>query len=422
MSTESTDEDPGAKTGPRHAAPRKPLLARLHMPAGKAIALAAMPTAVLMGMGFTPQLAQAKPVEPPNPFGDAFCLTKPDASPSPSPDATPGTPSPSPDASRTADADDKPKSSGKVPPSPAGTPSPSPSPKAKPKSTPSPTPSPTEDPVEKDRGKLPGSLPLPLPPMTASPSPTPTDTPTPTPTPSAKSPESPESPKSPAPTPSNGALKKAPPSPTPKATPQPRKTLDVPETPEATPTPDASGSASPSPSATPSPTATGEKTPKPCPTTKAGPDRQQAGFANNPWFLEASKLTLRGLTYEGIKEITTIGGQKKSVVKFTADGLDIKDLHALVNDRGKVFHQRGPGPEVPTIRGGKVTLYTEELKGKLLGIPMTVNASHPPPLIPGLKLPIPISYTDVKIRQAGQYGGTLTIPNMKVYITDGTYP
>ncbi|CAM5232603.1 hypothetical protein SHIRM173S_01721 [Streptomyces hirsutus] len=47
------------RRGPRHAAPRKPLFTRFHMPAGKAIALAAMPTAVLMGMGFTPTLAQA---------------------------------------------------------------------------------------------------------------------------------------------------------------------------------------------------------------------------------------------------------------------------------------------------------------------------------------------------------------------------
>lgn len=47
------------RTGPRHAAPRKPLFTRFHVPAGKAVAIAAMPTAVLMGMGFTPTLAQA---------------------------------------------------------------------------------------------------------------------------------------------------------------------------------------------------------------------------------------------------------------------------------------------------------------------------------------------------------------------------
>lgn len=47
-------EDPGTRNGPRHAAPRKSLLTKLHIPAGKAFALAAMPTAVLVGMGLTP--------------------------------------------------------------------------------------------------------------------------------------------------------------------------------------------------------------------------------------------------------------------------------------------------------------------------------------------------------------------------------
>ena len=58
--THGTDVDTSrGRTGPRHAAPRKPLFTRFHVPAGKAIALAAMPTAVLMGMGFTPTLARA---------------------------------------------------------------------------------------------------------------------------------------------------------------------------------------------------------------------------------------------------------------------------------------------------------------------------------------------------------------------------
>ena len=58
--THGTDvEESRVRTGPRHAAPRKPLFTRFQMPAGKVIAIAAMPTAVLMGMGFTPTLAQA---------------------------------------------------------------------------------------------------------------------------------------------------------------------------------------------------------------------------------------------------------------------------------------------------------------------------------------------------------------------------
>jgi hypothetical protein len=47
------------RRGPRHAAPRKSLLTKLQAPAGKALALAAMPTAVLVGMSLTPRPAPA---------------------------------------------------------------------------------------------------------------------------------------------------------------------------------------------------------------------------------------------------------------------------------------------------------------------------------------------------------------------------
>ncbi|GAA0914968.1 hypothetical protein [Streptomyces thermoalcalitolerans] len=48
-----------ARSGHRHAAPRKPLFNRFHLPAGKAMVMAAMPTAVLMGMGVTSTFAVA---------------------------------------------------------------------------------------------------------------------------------------------------------------------------------------------------------------------------------------------------------------------------------------------------------------------------------------------------------------------------
>src|SRR5689334_17564524 len=66
-----------ATSGPRHAAPRKSLLTKLHVPAGKAVALAAMPTAVLMGMGFTPHFAQADEM-PKNPFKAGPCVSQSD--------------------------------------------------------------------------------------------------------------------------------------------------------------------------------------------------------------------------------------------------------------------------------------------------------------------------------------------------------
>ncbi|MFE2147325.1 hypothetical protein ACFXA3_37305, partial [Streptomyces sp. NPDC059456] len=47
------------RRGPRHAAPRKSLLNKIQIPVGKTMALAAMPTAVFVGMGMAPKLALA---------------------------------------------------------------------------------------------------------------------------------------------------------------------------------------------------------------------------------------------------------------------------------------------------------------------------------------------------------------------------
>ncbi|GAA3083418.1 hypothetical protein GCM10020254_29770 [Streptomyces goshikiensis] len=93
---------PGAESrdrkGPRHAAPRKSLLNKIQIPVGKTMALAAMPTAVFVGMGMAPKLAVADDKE--IPFAPGPCVTRSDepaesASPSPST-------SPSPSASASA--------------------------------------------------------------------------------------------------------------------------------------------------------------------------------------------------------------------------------------------------------------------------------------------------------------------------------
>ncbi|MGK5731317.1 hypothetical protein [Streptomyces sp. URMC 124] len=375
--------------GPRHAAPRKPLLARLHMPAGKAVALAAMPSAVLMGMGLTPTLAAAKPA--PKKLFDGACATAPDtAADEESPDAgKSGAPSGKPSgkasagpsaapgagASSAPAADakkpgkpgtpEKPAASGKGTPAKPAAPSGSPSPAARPSSQPDTTrKAPSEKPGEKDGTKE-----------------------------DAKQ-EDKDKGKG------EDADKNAPSA-----------------GPSTSPSPAPSGSGSPS--AAPE---TGDGELPPCPKGTVVDENEHRAFPHQPWYLEASKLTLTGLTYEGVKKITMVNGQKKNVLKFTADSLAIKDLHQIVNSRGKQYHVAGMGTE-STITGGKVTMYTEELKGNLLGIiPATHSPGIPPPLIPGLKLPIPVFYTNVKIRQAGQFGGTLHIPNLHQYLTDGTYP
>ncbi|MEU0040912.1 hypothetical protein ABZ063_44880, partial [Streptomyces sp. NPDC006333] len=120
--TRGTEADESrVRTGPRHAAPRKPLFTRFHVPAGKAVAIAAMPTAVLMGMGFTPTLAQADDHASSKSLTadeyqkcvdamtgakdgkDASAKPTPSASSSASSTASPGTTKPTPSASASPD-------------------------------------------------------------------------------------------------------------------------------------------------------------------------------------------------------------------------------------------------------------------------------------------------------------------------------
>ncbi|RST11265.1 hypothetical protein, partial [Streptomyces sp. WAC05374] len=157
----------------------------------------------------------------------------------------------------------------------------------------------------------------------------------------------------------------------------------------------------------------------PCPT--ADPEALAAAelepgiplLPDEPWKLESTKLTLRGLDYHGIVEVKTYGGKVKKVLKFTASEVDIKDLHQLTaHSEGHTGHVTSrPGSE-STIRGGTVTMYTESLKGNLFGIiPIEFSPDSPPPLN------VPYAFfTDVKVTQAGQFGGTLTVPGLKNFI------
>ncbi|MEU1817560.1 hypothetical protein ABZ543_20540 [Streptomyces roseifaciens] len=432
--------------GPRHAAPRKPLLARLHMPAGKAVALAAMPSAVLMGMGLTPTLASAKPA--PKKLFDGACATAPDT-------AAEGE---TPDAGASGAPSGKP--SGK----PGGKPStgpgagPSAAPGAGASSAPAADRKKPENPDEPEKPAAPekGASAKPGAPSGPPSSAPPKPSPSPSSSPSAAKPANPLDPlglgdklhdiltggakpgekagAKPAPPPSPGPASSAP-APEPSAQSGKAARKDPTEKPgeqdkdrkrdKGGPSAGPSTSPGPAPSGSASPPAApeaGDGELPPCPKGTVVDENEHHAFPNQPWYLEASKLTLTGLTYEGVKKITMVNGQKKDVLKFTADSLAIKDLHQIVNSRGRQYHVAGIGTE-STITGGKVTMYTEELKGSLLGIiPATHSPSVPPPLIPGLKLPIPVFYTNVKIRQGGQFGGTLHIPNLHQYLTDGTYP
>ncbi|MBT2403928.1 MULTISPECIES: hypothetical protein [unclassified Streptomyces] len=416
---------PGAESregrGPRHAAPRKSLLNKIQIPVGKTMALAAMPTAVFVGMGMAPKLAMADDKE--IPFAPGPCVTRsdePTESASPTPSKTPSpstspTATPSPSASATAPkpgvTPSAPKpSASKTAEKPAATTTTAPAAKqASPTASPSPTATKTTNPLDplgvgdaltglvNELGK-----PLADATKTATPTPTPsTTTKTPTPDPSADA--------------IREAAKKAGVS-VEELTQDVKDTAKTPkdETGKAT---DGKATASPSPSASATKDADG-KEPFPCPTydAKALADAElETGIPllpDEPWYLDSSLLTLYGLDYHGIVEVKTAGGKTKKVLKFTADSLDIKDLYQTVGKTGNVAHLKSRPGSTSKIRGATVTMYTESLKGNLFGlIPIEFTPNSPPPLN------VPFAFfTNVKVVQAGQFGGTLTVPGLKNYV------
>ncbi|MGW1127641.1 hypothetical protein [Streptomyces sp. NPDC002526] len=411
------------RRGPRHAAPRKSLLTKLHMPAGKkAFALAAMPTAVFVGMGLTPRLAMADDTAD-IPFAPGPCVTRSDE-PSESADPTPSA-SKTPSPSTSESAKPTPGTTDKATPKPTATDSADDTAKstdtakkstdAAPAETPAATPSPTKtrnplDPLglgdalkdlfDGDKDK-----------ETASPSPSPT-TASPKPSATADAEDSKDEP-------------------TDKATDAAKDTADTADkTTKAIR--DAAGKAGRTvedldedvkgtDAKKDGDIPDGAKQPFPCPS--ADPEalanaKAEPGIPNlptDPWILESSLLTLNGLDYKGIVEVRTGDGATKKVLKFTASSIDIKDLHQLTTGPmpGTTGHVQARKGSTSTIRNGTVTMYTEELKGNLFGlIPITFSPETPPPLN------VPFAFfTKVKVTQAGQFGGTLTVPGLHNYFT-----
>ncbi|MGA4863964.1 hypothetical protein ACPB9J_15095 [Streptomyces lavendulocolor] len=433
------DIQPATRKGPRHAAPKKSLLTKLQAPAGRAIALAAMPTAVLVGLGMTPKLAVAD--EKDIPFAPGPCVTrsdepaeseKPAASPSPTPEpsqsasATPGVdeekepaPGASPSASATEEeATTEPKAGATEPPAATG---PAPSATPTPSATPSVTPEPTEtrnplDPLgigdaikdvfDGPDEAEPTATPSTSAPTTAAPStPPPAEEPSTEPTtqPSAKPAPQPADKADEAVDKAKEAIKDA-------ADKAGAKVEELPE--------DVKGLDPKKDEDIPD----GAKPRFPCPT--ADPEALAAAelepgiplLPDEPWRLESTLLTLRGLDYHGIVEVKTGSGKIKKVLKFTASEVDIKDLHQITeHSEGYQGHVESRPGSTSTITGGTVTMYTEELKGNLFGIiPITFSPESPPPLN------VPYAFfTDVKVTQAGQFGGTLAVPGLNNFVEAG---
>lgn len=458
------------RTGPRHAVFRKPLLARLQMPAGKAMALAAVPTAVLMGMGVAPALARADDkatttrsltldeyqtcVEVLEKAEDADEAAEEDGveedgveedgagedgageggteedgagqdaevSAPPSPSVPPSAP-----ASGGGDVEQGPAE--------GGDPSPDSGSDDESGSEPAPAPStgaPAGSSQGTDRSLLPG-LPgvgdvlegigdalgdvlTPGGSGSTSPAPAPSTTPS---APAGEDGAEPD----PGPEEDTGATDDPagpPEEPAGDATgPAAGPTRDATE-PAGEPSGGATASAGSSPSPSPSPSESAAMDPDDCPVAtdaEGGLEQDLPALPDDPWYLDASSLLLKGADYQGVVQVRTASGSVKEVLKYViSDGTDIGDLHQTVKDTrtGTTHHVQAGAGTTSTIRDGDTVMYTESISGNLLGlVPVEFSPENPPPL----NIPL-IYFTDVRVVQAGQFGGTLHIPGLHQYMTD----
>ncbi|MEU2283605.1 hypothetical protein ABZ614_17030 [Streptomyces sp. NPDC013178] len=445
------------RTGPRHAAPKKPLFTRLHMPAGKAIALAAMPTAVLMGMGFTPTLANAEDQpSSKNLTVDEYkdCVAalegEEDASASPSPSASESTSADedkadedktgSKDESKDDSGDGSSDSSGGkgtsgdsssdsgsgdgAEPAPSAS-SPASAPEKSASSSGGDTPTASPSPSETDKnvletigdtltdlfdGKDSGAT------ASASPSPSASESASTGTGGDTSSGSGSGSGSSGSGKDDSGTAKDT----TDAVSDAVKDTAEKAEkaTEDTTEKAEEAAADASDATASPSPSASASTDPDDCPAAtddESGVDNK-VPLADDPWYLDASSLLLKDADYQGVVEVKTANGTKKKVLKYViSGGTDIGDLHQTVKDKqsGVTYHVQAGSGTTSTIRNGVTTMYTESISGNLFGlIPVTFSPENPPPL----NIPL-IYFTKVKVVQAGQFGGDLHIPGMHVYNT-----
>ncbi|MGW3653338.1 hypothetical protein [Streptomyces sp. NPDC000878] len=448
--THGTDADGSrGRTGPRHAAPRKPLFTRFHMPAGKAIALAAMPTAVLMGMGFTPTLANADDQPTTNSqkaeeYKDCVAAMEDDASASATPsetssesssDETTATPAASATDSESGDDSASGDSSSDSGSDDEATPTPTPSASRTTSSgntggdsdTATPTPSASASATEESGGLLEtigdaitgiftggtdsssDTSSTESTETTESADTTASATPTPTASPAASTETDSDDSKDT--TTDSTTVKDS----TAKVTEVLKDTVED-TTKAAEDTTEAAEETADEATASPTPSASATTDVDDCPvaTEDLGGVDNTIRLPDDPWTLEASSLLLKGADYQGIVKVRTADGTVKEVLKYViSDGTDIGDLHQLVSDdtSGKTYHVQAAKGSTSTIDNGKTIMYTESISGNLFGlIPVTFSPKSPPPL----NIPL-IYFTNVKVIQAGQFGGTLTVPGLHQY-------
>ncbi|MGW6912263.1 hypothetical protein ACWGB8_00355 [Kitasatospora sp. NPDC054939] len=444
MTEQESPRLPEQRSG-RHAAPRTPVRIRLR---GRALAMAAVPTALLMAATYAPTTAAADPADKP-------CATAPDAPPQvaetpvPKSELTPPAPSTAPtqapSAQPTTALTTAPTQAPSVPAQPTT---------AAPGTGPSAVP--TTAPVARSAGSTgsvlrtgiiddivggivdgvtdlvhPGSSSTAA--ATAAPQPT-------TAPPAAGPSQAPAAPaagaRAAAPTADPGAGQPAPT--TPAASPSPKASTKPAARPTAPVKPSAKSSSSAKPG-TPAPSGSPSADPN-CPVDISG--LRAAGRPDNPilvpdqnWTLQTTRLALDNSRFHGVVDVKTPTGTKR-VLKFVVDNVEIDNLDmSTLEGNGKTFHVKGAPGSTSTMRSGPVTMYVERLSGhlsKVIGLPVPIDLGEitlTPDTLPQwlydligtFPIPLDLELTGVTAVQAGQFGGTLKIPGMKMYNDDIPY-
>ncbi len=252
---------------------------------------------------------------------------------------------------------------------------------------------------------------------------------------------------SPSPTPTPAPTAKpgtAAPTTAPAATPAPsgapRSATTAPATTPAPTAPSAGATASKgaaakptaAPSASPSPSAAASADPNCLVSTKglaakAAPSGHVVPDQN--WVLHSTRLALHGSVFNGVYDVTTESGTKR-VLKFTTASVDIENLDmSTIQIPGLTFHVKSREGSTSTMRNGPITMYVESLSGNLAavyGLPIPIDLGTitlTPDTLPkwlwdllgAVPIPLDLTLTNAKAVQAGQFGGDLTIPGMRLF-------
>lgn len=186
----------------------------------------------------------------------------------------------------------------------------------------------------------------------------------------------------------------------------------------ATPAPTPSGTAAPAPTPTcppgsggdtpggGQPPARGENEEQPVVTRVVPPPADIKAVNRVPSILTGSKLTNYNLEYHGVTDLPLRGGGTMKVLWFNmskavTDNFELKP--AVPNNRRMSIKAN------PLTVDGSVRFFTPRFTGKLLGLNQVYTPTSPPPLPPGIPVPVlPIVFTDVEIQLAYVDCATLT--------------